>query len=307
LLLSAVLTGAVPHAAGDGMLDPSFGNGGLVSTDFPYPPFPPGFSADGATAVIVLPDGRAVAAGAVGDLDGRGMGAARYVTSGALDTSFGGDGLVIVGGCPTFGAGGGASAALLQPDGRLVLVGECPGGFSLNVARLNVNGSLDSSFGTGGQVMTQFPPDGVFAAGGLLQPDGRIVAVGIGAEIVALKAARYNPDGSLDPSFGTGGTLTLPLAQDFFVADVVLQADGKLVIAGSFFAGGSFDFGLVRLLPNGALDPSFDGDGVVTSDFGGDEQGSSVVVLGDGRIVLGGRRAPPIGYEKAQVRYHPAR
>jgi uncharacterized delta-60 repeat protein len=294
-----------PGVDADGMLDPSFGNGGLVTTDFPYDPFPPGFSADGASAVVVLPDGRAVAAGAVGDLDGRAMGAARYLTSGALDTTFGGDGLAIVGGCPSFGAGGGASAALLQPDGRLVLVGECPGGFSLNVARLNVDGSLDPSFGTGGTVMTPFP-DGVFAAAGALQPDGRIVGVGTGGASgqLGVAAARYNADGSLDPSFGTGGTLTLALGQDFFVDDVALQADGKLVIAGTF-AGGPTDFGLVRLLPNGALDASFDGDGIVTSDFGAAEEGRSVIVLGDGRIVLGGRRAPDFASDIALVRYLP--
>jgi uncharacterized delta-60 repeat protein len=307
ILLALVFSlGATADVRADGMLDPSFGNGGLVATDFPDPPFPPGFSADGARAVLMLPDGRAVAAGAVGDVDGHDIGAARYLASGALDTTFGGDGLVAVGGCPTFGEGGGASAAMLQPDGRLVLVGECAGGFFLTVARLNVDGSLDPSFGTAGQVLTSFPPDLFSAAAGILQPDGRIVAVGrsgFSAPFVALKAARYNPDGSLDPSFGTGGTLTLPLAQSFFVQDAVLQADGKLLIAGTYgpLAGGPDDFGLVRLLPNGSLDTSFDGDGLVTSDFGAEEEGHSVIVLGDGRIVLGGRRASDL----ALVRYLP--
>ena len=298
-LLSVVLIGALPNAAADGMLDPSFGNGGLVTTTFPFP-----FSSDYASAVIVLPDGRAVAAGGVGDVDGHAMGAARYLTSGALDTTFSSDGRATVAGCSSIGAGGGASAALLQPDGRLVLVGECPGGLFLLVARLNMDGSLDPSFGTNGQVMTPFPPDGVFAAAGVLQPDGRIVAVGYSAACcttIALKAARYNPDGSLDPSFGTAGLLTLDLGQDFLVVDAVLQADGKLVIAGWYEPSGSSDFGLVRVLPNGALDPSFDGDGVVISDFGAAEEPGSVIVLGDGRIVLGGRRLSDL----ALVRYLP--
>jgi uncharacterized delta-60 repeat protein len=232
------------------------------------------------------------------------MAAARYLTSGDLDATFSGDGRVAVSDCQTFGAGGGASAALLQPDGRLVLVGECPGGLFLLVARLNMDGSLDPSFGTNGQVITSFPPDGVFTTAGMLQPDGRIVAVGYSAGCctqIALKVARYNPDGSLDPSFGTAGLLTLDLAQqDFFAQDAVLQSDGKLVIAGTF-SGGSTDFGLVRLLPNGTLDPSFDGDGVVISDFGGSEQGRSVIALGDGRIVLGGQHASDL----ALVRYLP--
>jgi uncharacterized delta-60 repeat protein len=94
--------------------------------------------------------------------------------------------------------------------------------------------------------------------------------------------------------------LTLTLGQDFFVSDAVLQGDGKLVIAGTFIDGPT-DIGIVRLLPNGALDPSFDGDGVVTSDFGAAEEGLSVIVLGDGRIVVGGRRANDV----ALVRYLP--
>jgi uncharacterized delta-60 repeat protein len=297
-LFIAVLSSATPAAA-DGMLDPSFGNGGLVTTNFPFP-----FSSDYASAVIVLQDGRAVAAGGVGDVDGHAMGAARYLTSGALDTTFGSDGRAIVGGCPSIGAGGGAQAILPQPDERLVLVGECPGGLFLSVARLNVNGTLDTSFGTGGQVITPFPPDGAFAAAGVLQPDGRIVAVGYSAFCCTqtdLKAARYNPDGSLDPSFGTGGTLALDLGQDFIPGDAVLQADGKLVIAGRFGPTGGSDFGLVRLLPNGTLDPSFDGDGVVISDFGADEAGASVILLGDGRIVLGGSRSSDL----ALARYRP--
>ena len=302
LVFLAIALGAGLRAESDGMLDPSFGNGGLVTTDFPFPPFR--VSGDGASAVVVLPDGRAVAAGAMGDVDGHAMAAARYLISGALDTTFSGDGRVAVSDCSSFGAGGGASAAMLQADGRLVLVGECPGGFSFLVARFNENGSLDSSFGTDGQVTTPFPPDGVFAAAGVLQPDGRIVAVGYGAgccTTLTLKAARYNSDGSLDPSFGTAGLLTLDLGQNFTAVDAVLQADGKLVIAGRYGPAGDFDFGLVRLLPNGALDPSFDGDGVVISDFGAAEEAGSVIVLGDGRIVLGGRAASDL----ALVRYLP--
>jgi len=295
LIILAVLLLAVPAVNADGMLDPSFGNGGLVTTGFPGP-----FAMDGARALVVLPDGRAVAAGGTGDPDGLDMAAARYLPSGALDTTFSGDGRVAVF-CQSFGGGGGAVAALLQPDGRLVLVGECAGLQMLTVARFNVDGSLDPSFGTNGQVFTPFP-NGVMAVAGLLQPDGRIIAVGRAFTLAALKAARYNPDGSLDPSFGTGGTLTLPpLAQPFTAEDAALQPDGKIVITGTYGPTGGHDFALLRLLPNGALDPSFDLDGIVTSDFGAAEDSRSVIVLGDGRIVLGGSRAGDV----ALVRYLP--
>ena len=280
------------------MLDPSFGNGGLVVTSFPGPPL----NLDYANSLVMLPDGRAVAAGGTGDPDGVAMAVARYLPSGALDTTFSGDGRVVVG-CPSFGAGGGAASVLLQPDGRLVLTGECSGVQFITVVRLNTDGSFDPSFGTGGQVFTPFPD--FFVAAGLLQPDGRIVSVGYGATgvpaAVALKAARHNPDGSLDSSFGTGGTLTLPLAQPFVVYDAALQPDGKLVVVGRHGPSGAYDFGLVRLLPNGTLDPSFGVGGVVTSDFGDAEEGMSVILLGDGRIVVGGRWS----FDLALVRYLP--
>jgi len=284
LVFLAIAVGAVPRAEADGMLDPSFGNGGLVTTNFPF-----SSESDSAFAVVVQPDGRAVAAGSVGD--GHTMGAARYLTSGALDTTFSGDGLAVVeaADCPS-GPLGGASALLLQPDGRLVLVGACPGGDFL-IARLNVDGSPDFSFGTNGHVITPITP---FArpVAAMLQPDGRIVAVGSAPILPCcgdtfLVAARYNPDGSLDPSFGTGGTLTLHPTSFFRPEDAVLQADGKLVIAGNSGLP-NFNFTLVRLLPNGTLDTSFGGNGVVTTGFGGDSSANSVIVLGDGRIVAGG-------------------
>jgi uncharacterized delta-60 repeat protein len=291
LLLSVSLLGLVPSAGADGMLDPSFGNGGLVTTNFPG-----GQTFDFATSLVVMPDGRALAAGGAGDIDGSLMAAARYLPSGALDTTFSGDGLVTVN-CPiggSFGAVDVAQDVVLQPDGRVVLFGACPGspsGVRFRLARLTLDGSLDPSFGTGGQVITQFPVADARATAGVLQPDGRIVAVG-SADSTAIAAARYNVDGSLDAAFGTAGLLVLPLAQPFTVRDVALQPDGKIVIAGRYGGG---DFGLVRLLPSGAPDPSFDGDGLATANFGGTESGYSVVILPGGRIVLGGSHNADFG------------
>jgi uncharacterized delta-60 repeat protein len=294
LLLLVFLLCVVPGVDADGMLDPSFGTGGIVITYFP--------GSSSAYSLVVLPDGRAVAAGtATLSLFGNAMAAARYLPSGVLDNSFGSNGEIIVQN-PFFNSFAQAEAVLLQPDGRLVLVGGLDNfmaGKFFELARLNTDGSPDGSFGSGGLVLTPFPGGGL-AVAGALQPDGRIVAVGIAGPAIA--AARYNVDGSLDPTFGTGGQVTLPLAQPFAVRDVALQPDGKLVIAGTYEPPGNFDFGLVRLLPSGAADPSFDGDGLVTSDFGGTESGRSVVVLGDGRLVLGGDRSTT-GTDFALVRY----
>jgi uncharacterized delta-60 repeat protein len=291
LLLLLVSVCAVPGADADGMLDPSFGNGGLVTTDF-RGQIPPPF--DAATSLVVLPDGRAVAAGYTNpNLRHTDMAVARYLFSGALDTTFGGDGMVVIPFLnvpPPFDTHAVAEAVLLQPDGRLVLVGEAVTleGMSFALVRLNADGSLDPTFGTGGVVTT---PTGAPVMAGLLQPDGRIVAVGGATSVVA---ARYNADGSLDPSFGAGGVATVPISGGFDAEALALQADGKLVIAGAHPWPFEFlrDFALIRLLPGGALDPSFDGDGLATADFGLIEAGRSVIVLADGRLVVAGSRGP---------------
>ena len=148
LVLLFVSLVAVAIAGADGMLDPSFGNGGIVTTNFPGAVAP----IESALSLVVLPDGRAVAAGAWNQFGDLRMGVARYLPSGALDTTFSGDGLATVD-CPIGFPGGEATRVLLQPDGRLVLIGTCvgpPPGMVFWLARLNADGSLDPSFGSGG-------------------------------------------------------------------------------------------------------------------------------------------------------------
>ena len=300
LLLSLATLCAVPAAWADGMLDPDFGTGGLVLTNFGTG------SIDAAGALVVQPDGRAIAAGSVQLNLAQGfMGAARYLPSGALDPSFDGDGLLTVNfnvAAPDIS--GGVGQVLFQPDGRIILVGfvgqSTPGppGFLLNyaLARLNVDGSFDGSFGTGGKVLTPMTSGVAAGTDGVLQPDGRIVVLGTteSSSEPVLALARYNPDGTLDGTFGVAGQVSLPLPVPFRGGALALQSDGKVLIAG--FTGGSValtDIGLVRLLPAGAPDPTFDGDGFVQSDFGALEFASSVAVLGDGRIVVAGHRTTP--------------
>ena len=297
LLLSVSLLRLVPSVGADGMLDPSFGNLGLVKTAFPG-----AFSSDIAMSLVMLPDGRAVAAGSTNvNLAFTGMAVARYLTTGALDPTFDGDGLVTVSFFlppPAVDSGAEARAVLLQPDGRLVLAGPFGSGpppqSFFAVARLNANGSLDAAFGTAGRVITPVPV-GTQAVAGLLQPDGRIVVVGSTQGNSSVALARYNVDGKLDITFGGTGVFLLPMPRPFEPRDIALQPDGRILIAGRYTApSGSWDFGLLRILANGALDPSFDGDGIVSTDFGGYEQAYSVIVLADGRLVLAGSRSMPM-------------
>jgi uncharacterized delta-60 repeat protein len=226
----------------DGRLDPSFGIGGKVTTDFG------GSSLNGVLALVVQPDGKLVAAGdaSVGSSADLDFALARYLPDGRLDPTFG------IGGTVTTDFGGIiediATALVLQPDGKLVAAGhDSNGDLDFALARYLPDGRLDPTFGTGGTVTTDGGLGGILAL--VLQPDGKLVAAGEGEGGFAL--VRYLPDGRLDPTFGTGGTVTTNFG-DFTFA-LVLQPDGKLVAAGG--AGG--DFALARYLPDGSLDATF--------------------------------------------------
>ena len=152
------------------------------------------------------------------------------------------------------------------------------------------SGSLDPSFGSGGRVTTTIGYDFRIIdsrMGMALQADGKILMVG-GTTI-----ARFNSDGSLDSSFGTGGQVTWPFNQSGFdtVLDVAVQADGKIVVVGLTrgVQVGSDDFAVARLNPDGTLDTSFGAGGKVTTDFfGSTDQARRVRILPDGKILVAG-------------------
>ncbi|MFC8450639.1 calcium-binding protein [Kitasatospora sp. NPDC057223] len=279
LALVLAVPGLALAAPGD--LDPGFGTGGTVLTDF-------GGGSDEARAVAVQSDGRIVAVGYAGNFDDFAL--TRYNTDGSLDTGFG------TGGRVTTDFNGGsdeAQAVAVQSDGRIVVAGrsEVPeGGFNwFSLARYNTDGSLDTGFGTGGRVVVDFGTGGVDEAFGVaVQSDGRIVAAGVTGGDFAL--ARLAADGSLDTGFGTGGRVTTDFSGGADQARAVaVQPDGRIVAAG--YTGnsvGDYDFALARYTANGSPDTGFDGDGKVTTSFGGVEFGHAVAVQPDGRIVAAG-------------------
>jgi uncharacterized delta-60 repeat protein len=192
----------------------------------------------------------------------------------------------------------------LQPDGKIVIVGQT---FTA-VARLNSNGTFDSGFGSGGKVPPgSLPAIDNNAAAVALQSDGKIVLAGdaespgnaTGRDFALV---RYNADGSLDVGFGRGGLVTTDFASGAMgpaefahdlAHDLVLQTDGKIVVAGvaqsrdlptSFFA-------LARYMPDGSLDDSFGAGGKVTTSFEGfsvDAVVNALALQADGRIVAAG-------------------
>ncbi|MQA76160.1 MAG: hypothetical protein GEU88_17810 [Solirubrobacterales bacterium] len=125
-----------------------------------------------------------------------------------------------------------------------------------------------------------------------IQPDGKIVAAGRAGGLFAL--ARYNPDGSLDATFGSGGKVVTSIGDGGdFARAVAIQADGKIVAAGRTAQGGG-NVAVARYLPSGALDPTFGDAGRVITGLGGDESAKAIAIQdadtlpNDGKIVIVG-------------------
>jgi uncharacterized delta-60 repeat protein len=153
------------------------------------------------------------------------------------------------------------------------------------------SGTLDTSFGNNGFATTQVSATYNFASATLVQPDGKILVVGDSGEPATYKATvvRFNPDGTLDTSFGTGGnvTITIPSAKSFGM-DVALQNDGKIVVGARTWNNVTGDFVLARLNTDGTFDSSFGTNGVVVANSGGSDVAASVLIADDGKIYLAG-------------------
>jgi uncharacterized delta-60 repeat protein len=232
----------------DGSTDRRFGTGGKV------------VAADAGAGLVLQPDGKLVTAGSSGPDDATVFVLVRYTARGLLDRTFGKQGKVTTPDgeyacCP--------DAPIAQPDGKLILPGNSSDGNPL--FRYNPNGSLDRSFGKGGKVTMGVDPQAA-----ALQANGRIVVVGTdlpdgykGVNMFAL--ARYNRNGTRDPSFGKGGEVFTPIGDRWGngsqANSVAIQPDGKIVAAGYSDEGAT----LVRYLPNGALDRTFGKGGIVTT------------------------------------------
>ncbi|MFF1594116.1 calcium-binding protein [Streptomyces sp. NPDC058286] len=257
----------------DGSLDTSFGTGGKVTTDF---------DTGGASSVAIQADGKIVAAGNAGAVGSSSdFALARYNTDGSLDASFGTGGKVTT----DFGGADGANGVALQADGKIIAAGLAVGDFGL--ARYNTDGSLDTGFGAGGKVTTGFDSGGA-ADDVALQADGKIVAAGsVGSPDGDFAVVRYNTDGSLDTGFGTGGKVTTDLGSRAEARGVAIQADGKIVAAGSVGTDG--DFAVVRYNTDGSLDTGFGTGGKVTTNLGDHDIAQDVAVQANGQIVVAGQ------------------
>jgi len=281
-------------------------NGGAV-LNFDRPIFYGNY--DEIRDLAIQPDGRIVAVGVAAPSvpqDSWNFGVARYDTDGTLDTTgFGTAGEVTIdfAGDSDFAQGVAVDAA-----GRIVVAGYAVQGGQRDIAlaRLLPDGSLDGTFGTGGIVTTDVAGFGDQANDVAVLPGGAIVVAGTRVDSDGVTAdpvlVRYQPDGSLDPTFGVGG---IAIADFGFrpagALGLVVQSDGKLVVAGTAQTGvgiATRDVAVARLLPEGGPDPSFDGDGARTIGViaGREDVGTSLAKqAADGYLVVAGYTVEPTG------------
>lgn len=282
----------------DGSLDASFDSDGLVVTDF-YG------GLDEGIKITLQPDNKIVLAGSADNGKDSDFALARYNSDGSLDTSFDGDGLQLtdISGSDDWGA-----AITLQPDNNIFMVGYFyqDSRYYCALARYRSDGSLDSSFNSDGILVTDITgvSDQCFAL--TLQPDGKVVVVGSTWEKYHdIILARFNPDGSLDTEFDIDGWLAVDFGggDDYSIA-IILQPNGKLVVAGSTDDGTDSDILLARFNPDGSPDTVFDSDGWLATDFfSHDDYGNSVVLQLDSRIIVAGTAYNGTDFDFALARY----
>ncbi len=263
----------------DGSLDNSFGTSGLVTTDFG--------GDDGATSLIVQSDGKILVAGYSNTTSGL-FALARYNANGTLDNSFDTDGKLTT----AIGTDNIAYSINLQADGKIIVAGTSLVGtnYVFSLARYNTDGSLDTTFDTDGKVTASVGGEGVdIAYSTVIQPDGKIVLAGYALKngVGNFGLARFNPDGSLDATFDTDGKVTTAIGTDAGAYSVTLQ-NGSIVAAGYSFNGTNNDLALVRYTATGALDATFNGTGIVSTNLGGNEEINQVSVQADNKLLVGG-------------------
>ncbi len=230
---------ALARYLADGRLDGTFGGDGRVTTDISR-------SAEQFTDVHVSANGRVVATGWAESALVPAFAAARYLLDGRLDDTFDGDGIARID--VTAGADR-AFASALQPDGRVVLVGAAAGEWG--IVRLGPRGHLDPSFGDGGRLVTSFGPGYDEADAVAIRSNGKVVVAGrirTGTKD-DFGVLRLKPGGKHDLTFGAGGRVLTDVAGGSDAAhDLLVQANGKLVVAGEATVDRIRRFAVVRYL-----------------------------------------------------------
>ena len=258
-------------------LDPTFGVGGKVFTDFEASPA----STSEGVAVAIQPDGKILAASAAGYL-------IRLNTDGTLDLTFGNVGKAQFVGTP--------SAMAIDAAGHIVVAGYTvdDAGFDFAVARYNANGLLDANFDGDGFASVNFRARD-FASSVAIDGAGRVIVAGYSSDAETsgndIAVARFNQDGSLDSTFdGDGKVITAFGTLDDRANSVVVDAWNRIIVAGftQVTGGSGSQFALVRYNVDGSLDTTFDGDGKVATPIQSSARANDLTIDRSGRIVVAG-------------------
>ncbi|NUM36053.1 MAG: hypothetical protein HUU50_16045 [Candidatus Brocadiae bacterium] len=269
-------------------LDTTFGTNGKTTTDFAG-------SNDQALALALLPNGKILAAGYADMTPKTDFALARYNANGTLDTTFGTNGKTTT---DFFDDADVAFGMAVFPDSKIILVGSAYNGAGADpifaLAKYNANGTLDTTFGTGGKVTTTFTgTTKSHAFSVIILSDGKILVGGHADAISTLwdfALAKYNADGSLDTTFGTGGKVTTDFSNTQEQGmDMVVLADGKILLVGCTNATPNYNFAMVRYNADGSLDTTFGTNGKTSTDFAGtNDIINRAVILAEGKILVTG-------------------
>ncbi|MEO6327838.1 MAG: T9SS type A sorting domain-containing protein [Ginsengibacter sp.] len=264
-----------------GQLDPSFGNKGIVKTDmgsaYNYSNYGKQvlLMADGSIYLIYESAGVTIIT--------------KKNADGSPDLIYGNNGYSVS--VPIY-----ESHAAMQTDGKIIVVG-----YTLNadqyynekdfaVARLNIDGSLDNTFGESGITATDFGGNNEQANAVAIQSDGKIIVAGFidltYDDLRLFAVTRYNADGTPDDVFGRQQTSLGYESQS--AKSVAIQSNGKIVVAGDVWNGSNSDFAVIRYNRDGSIDNTFSGDGIAVKDFGHTDLANAVAIQTDGRILIAG-------------------
>jgi uncharacterized delta-60 repeat protein len=264
----------------DGTPDLTFGSSGVVITDLT-----PG--TDNGYALALQVDGRIVIAGQISPAN---MGLARLLGNGNIDSSFGTDGIVI-------GPYGRASDIEITPDGKIIAGGHATAShdYAFIAARYLPDGTLDTSFNHTGIAYTiAGTPGSNFGKALKAQPDGKVLLAGsgeFGVEGGNFVVVRYDSNGLLDGSFGSGGIAGVDFyGRDDAALDMVLAPDGKIVLSGSSInPDNKAELAITRLNNDGTMDNSFGTTGKILNPLRSwGDNGMAVALQPDGKIIVGG-------------------
>jgi len=281
---------ALARYSNNGALDPSFGTNGKVTLAYG--------SHDQVYSATIQPDGKILAAGIGSNGSNNDFALVRLNSDGNLDTSFSSDGLALT----AIGSGNDVGrSVVLDSANKILLAGYVwsDTNYDFALVRYNSDGTLDETFDADGKLVTDLGAVYDQAYCVALQSDGKVLVAGRSGNGTNdyFAVVRYSSDGSLDATFDGDGKLITGIRLSNELADMVVQPDGKILVAGA----SSNDFAILRLNDDGTFDTTFGGDGVIVTDFQASIDGAySIALQPDGKILVAGHS----NYDFALAQYN---